>query len=653
MVGRTVQHYQFLEKLGAGGMGEIWKAHDLRLNRTVAIKVLTTSAAGDPERRRRFIQEAQAASALNHPNIIVIHDILSEGETELMVMEFVSGKTLVDLIPKGGLSVPQVLKYSVQMADALQAAHNAGIVHRDLKPANVMVTESGLVKILDFGLAKLTDRGPLNSLSDPLDRTRTIPEAQQLTVEGSIMGTVSYMSPEQAQGKKVDTRSDIFSFGVVLYEMVTGARAFEGDSLLTTLSAILRDDARPVAEYAPDAPPQLEMVIARCLRKDPDQRWQTMHDVVMALAALKHESDSGLLHRMRLRYTGAEIANAQNADASGSGSKGPILIAVLSGVIAMCAITAGAVWWTRHHKPPAPTETVAVNPPPAQTEPEPAPAPASPADQEMTNDQVIAMVQAKVSPAQIIATIRSSDKTNFALTPSELIRLAKAGVTDNIIDAMRNPKRAVVATNLPPPVSTQKQTSPAQPVTPAVQATSQPAPAQQPPPVNPAPKQETPPAQSQPAPQPAAANAPAPASASTISATIKDAIPVTLLLAEDIPLTADVGRLLRFTVSDNVTVTVGDKQVVVIAKGAAATGAIAEVPGKKAFGLGKMTLRLTQVDAVDGRKLNIRALQAPNRDGTFRNVDTGVKAKSKDQAASAGTLYIGYIEGDQTVNVRK
>src|SRR5580658_9635648 len=221
MVGRTILQYQFLEKLGAGGMGEIFKAQDTRLNRFVAIKVLTSAATGDPDRRRRFIQEAQAASALNHPNIITIHDIVSDGGTDFMVMEFISGKTLVDLIPKGGLRVSQVLKYSVQMADALQAAHNAGIVHRDLKPANVMVTDSGLVKVLDFGLAKLADRGPL-TLSGPNDPTQTIADAP-LTVEGSIIGTVSYMSPEQAQGKKVDTRSDIFSFGVVLYEMVTGA----------------------------------------------------------------------------------------------------------------------------------------------------------------------------------------------------------------------------------------------------------------------------------------------------------------------------------------------------------------------------------------------------------------------------------------------
>src|SRR5271170_5539896 len=192
MVGRTVLQYQFLEKLGAGGMGDIYKAQDTRLNRFVAVKVLSGPNSGDPERRRRFIQEAQAASALNHPNIITIHDIVPDGDTQFMVMEYVSGKTLVDLIPKGGLRTPQALKYAVQMTEALSAAHAIGIVHRDLKPANVMVTESGLVKILDFGLAKLTDRGPITQTGG--DQTQTLGQAP-LTVEGSIIGTVSYMSP--------------------------------------------------------------------------------------------------------------------------------------------------------------------------------------------------------------------------------------------------------------------------------------------------------------------------------------------------------------------------------------------------------------------------------------------------------------------------
>ena len=252
MVGRQIQQYQLLEKLGAGGMGEIYKALDTRLNRTVAIKVLPSAKSGDPDRRRRFLQEAQAASGLNHPSIITIHDVISEGDTEFMVMEYVQGKTLNDLIPKGGLRVPLLIKYALQMADALSTAHAAGIVHRDLKPANAMVTESGLVKILDFGLAKLTDRGPVPDTGD--DRTRTIANVAPMTVEGSILGTVSYMSPEQAQGKKVDTRSDIFSFGAVLYEMATGVRAFEGESSLSTLSAILRDEAKPMSNVAPDVP---------------------------------------------------------------------------------------------------------------------------------------------------------------------------------------------------------------------------------------------------------------------------------------------------------------------------------------------------------------------------------------------------------------
>ena len=298
-----------------------------------------SASAGDPERRRRFIQEAQAASALNHPNIITIHDIISEGNADYMVMEYVQGKTLIDLIPKGGLRVPQVLKYAVQMTDALQIAHAAGIIHRDLKPGNVMVTESGLVKVLDFGLAKLTDNSPLSQTgaAGQTDATQTINHAP-LTVEGSIIGTVSYMSPEQAQGKRVDSRSDIFSLAVVLYEMVTGTRAFAGDSALSTLSAILRDEVRPIPEIAPDTPPQLEQVIHRCLRKDPDKRFQTMKEVQVALGALKHESDSGMLYRTR---AGMEALPQPKR------SRMPLMIG--AGVAAaVVAIAGGGAWWWTH-----------------------------------------------------------------------------------------------------------------------------------------------------------------------------------------------------------------------------------------------------------------------------------------------------------------
>src|SRR5580692_9695218 len=311
MVGRTVLQYQFLDKLGAGGMGDIYKAQDTRLNRFVPIKVLSGPNSGDPERRRRFIQEAQAASALNHPNIITIHDIVSEADSEFMVMEYVSGKTLVDLIPKGGLRVPQALKYAVQMTDALSVAHGAGIIHRDLKPANVMVTDSGLVKILDFGLAKLTDPtarmrsqdgGDSSQSADPV----TLTAAPPLTVEGSIMGTVNYMSPEQAEGLKVDARSDIFSFGAVLYEMVTGQRAFDGDSGISTLSAVLRDEVKPIREIAPDVPAELDELIAQCLRKNPDDRIASMALVATALTSLRARVDAGVV----LRPVGATVQPA-------------------------------------------------------------------------------------------------------------------------------------------------------------------------------------------------------------------------------------------------------------------------------------------------------------------------------------------------------
>ena len=651
MVGQTVLQYVFLEKLGAGGMGEIYKAQDTRLNRFVAIKVLTSAAAGDPDRRRRFIQEAQAASALNHPNIITIHDIVTNGGTDFMVMEFVSGKTLVDLIPKGGLRVSQVLNYTVQMADALQAAHKAGIVHRDLKPANVMVTDSGLVKILDFGLAKLTDRGPLNKLSGPNDETRTMPDAP-LTVEGSIIGTVSYMSPEQAQGKKVDTRSDIFSFGVVLYEMVTGTRAFEGDSTLTTLSAILRDDVQPVAELAPDAPPQLELVIRRCLRKTPDERWQTMQDVQMALAALKHESDSGTLYRPPSHPPGAKAGGGKR-----KGIPGPVLGGVLGGLMALGAI-GGMVWWKHHKTPPpaeqaavatAPESDAAIAPAPAPPESPPAGAgvatpagpPQPPADEAMTNDHVVQMVEAKVSANEIMAEIRASKTTQFVMTPAELIRLAKAGVPDNVIETMRNPKRAAASAPAPAaPKAAPKQEPPPQ-QQPAVVAQPQPQPAPQP---APAPPPQTPSSATPAAPKAAPA-------AATAKIPIPDATGFKITLAEDIPESADKDQPVRFTVSEDLRI----GESVAIAKGANVTGAIAD-SGKKKFlgvGIGKMTLKLTAVDAADGHKLNIRALPTRRAEGSFRDVDTGKSKPKAGVAASAGTEYYAYVDGDQTVSVRK
>ena len=297
MIGRKISHYQVIEKLGAGGMGEIWKAQDTRLNRMVAIKVLTNASAGDSERRRRFIQEAQAASALNHPNIITIHDIISDDGIRIHG-DGVRGREDADRpdLP-GGVGVAKMLQYSVQMADALRAAHAAGIIHRDLKPGNVMVTESGLVKILDFGLAKISVATKLT------EETQTM-GAAPMTVEGSILGTVTYMSPEQAQGKAVDSRSDIFSFGVVLYEMVTGAKAFAGDSAISTLSAILRDDVKPIGELVPGVPAEVVEIIGLALRKDPKDRWQSMQVIHTVLAAQKQKFDSGVFRNSGRRHRG-------------------------------------------------------------------------------------------------------------------------------------------------------------------------------------------------------------------------------------------------------------------------------------------------------------------------------------------------------------
>jgi eukaryotic-like serine/threonine-protein kinase len=335
VIGKTLGHYRIESKLGQGGMGVVYAARDLHLGRRVAIKVLPPAAVADPDRRRRFVQEAQAASTLNHPNILHIYDVEAvrseDGSpADFIAMEYISGRTLGRLIAGRGLPVDQALQYAAQIAGGLAAAHAVGIVHRDLKPGNVMVNEKGLVKILDFGLAKLL--GPLEA--DDIASTQAI---QPGTQAGTILGTVPYMSPEQAEGKSVDARSDIFSFGAVLYEMITGRRAFPGDSTATTLAAILHQEPKPVSELVKSVPRELERIVAQCLRKDPARRFQHLDDVKVLLDQLRDDLDRGT------EVTGRE---------SPPPARRAIGRLALAAAVAVLLAVAGFVWWKMRPAPP-------------------------------------------------------------------------------------------------------------------------------------------------------------------------------------------------------------------------------------------------------------------------------------------------------------
>ena len=329
MTGHALTHYEIIAKLGEGGMGVVYKARDLRLDRLVGIKVLRPEQLTDESRKQRFIYEARAASSLNHPNIVTIHEIDQDDGTDFIVMEFVAGKTLQQLIPASGLPVAEVLKYAIPVAGALAAAHAAGIVHRDIKPGNIMVGEHGAVKVLDFGLAKLAAQ---EDRADGATQTISPP-----TEEGTIVGTAAYMSPEQAQGKPVDARSDVFSLGAVLYEMLTGHRAFQGANRISTMAAILQQEPKPLVEIDPRIPRELERIVLRCLRKDPERRFQYMADLKISLEELKEESDSG------------KLAPPPNVAA-----RRPSWLAFgLSAAVVLLAAASGWLWWRPAPRRPA------------------------------------------------------------------------------------------------------------------------------------------------------------------------------------------------------------------------------------------------------------------------------------------------------------
>ena len=280
--GRVVGPFEILAFISRGGMGEVYLAHDRRLSRNVALKILPAAFTKDDERLRRFEQEARAASALNHPNIITIYEILKAGSGHVIATEFVEGETLRQRLSHSRLTLTESLHIAIQIADALAAAHKAGIIHRDIKPENVMLRPDGYVKVLDFGLAKLAEEAPNIPIEEALTK-------QIRTGSGVVIGTAGYMSPEQARGKTVDARSDIFSLGAVLYEMATQEKPFDGETPSDVLAAILKTEPQPLAELLPDAPPELSRIVMKTLRKDRDERYQAIRELLIDLKSFAQE----------------------------------------------------------------------------------------------------------------------------------------------------------------------------------------------------------------------------------------------------------------------------------------------------------------------------------------------------------------------------
>jgi hypothetical protein len=302
VIGRTLKQYRIEEKLGQGGMGVVYRATDTRLNRPVALKVLPDALVDDADRRARFLQEARAAGAVNHPAIAQIYDVDEADGVAFLAMELVEGRTVRQLVGARELDVLGAVEIALQVAQGLAKAHEAGIVHRDVKADNIMVTRDGHAKILDFGLAKLLDPGRRDSGSggtrglDP-----SLVETVTRTQAGMVLGTVAYMSPEQARGHRIDHRSDLFSVGIVLYEMVTGQLPFQGASPIDTMYAIAFEETRAVQAVRPDLPPSLQRIVSRCLRKRPEDRYADARELARDLEALRRELESGISHPVPLR----------------------------------------------------------------------------------------------------------------------------------------------------------------------------------------------------------------------------------------------------------------------------------------------------------------------------------------------------------------
>src|SRR5579864_2990215 len=354
MIGATVSHYRILGKLGGGGMGVVYEAEDVRLGRRVALKFIPDNLAGDPKSLERFEREARAASQLNHPNICTIHSIEDNNGHPFIVMEKLEGQSVKQLIHGKPMDLDEVLEIGVHVADALAASHAKGIIHRDIKPANIFLTTMGQAKVLDFGLAKLTTEAKLATATDT-----GIEES--LTAVGVIPGTAVYMAPEQARSEALDARSDLFSFGVVLYEMSTGKKPFSGTNIVTTLDAVLHQKPAPPRSLNPAVPPGLESIIGRAMEKDKNKRYQSAAEMKSDLQHLKRETESGLTR------TSAKLKQPLRVASNTFQRSGRLQTYLLLAMAGLLLAVLGAVgaWWLKHRKAPVPlaaTNTIAVLP---------------------------------------------------------------------------------------------------------------------------------------------------------------------------------------------------------------------------------------------------------------------------------------------------
>ena len=615
-VGRSIAQYEITAKIGEGGMGEVYAARDTRLNRQVAIKILPQAKLSDPDRRRRFLQEAQAASGLNHPNIITVHDLLADSGGDCLVMEYLAGKTLTQAIPAGGLGLRETLSYSLQVADALAAAHSAGIVHRDLKPANVMISSQGLVKLLDFGLAKLVAPEPDPNSDSGTDATRTLGPQ---TIEGSLLGTINYMSPEQAEGKQVDARSDMFTYGGVVYEMLAGKPPFAGGSQIATLTAILRDE--PAALPA-STPADLVALVNRCLRKNPVDRYQNMNEVRAEMARIKAAHDSGILSSPS---SPSIVLPPAPAAAAVTPSKGKSQLWLALGGFAVVAAAFAAFLWPRLHPPPPvrpepeDTAVIAHQPPPPPHMPD-----------VLTNESVIEMVKAKLPERFIVSQLRSA-KTHFDLSTPELIRLGQNGISEAVVAIMRDPKAVLPASPLQatPVAAAVKPAagqSPASPLAPATVAPAAPA-------------------------APAKIELVTPAVIAAKSPVIlADGTRIRIMLDEDVPRAPRPASPLKISVSENVSV----NGHVVIAAGAPIMATLTIAPGRKLLGRGpRILFSLESVRAIDGRQIRIRSRVAGGpADQSRRPIDaSGLSPGTVPEGilVTKGTEIYCYIDGDFSI----